>query len=169
VVGTTTVDLTVTNIYQAMFQLQTARNRPPFHCVLFPEQLNNFQNDLRGETGAVQFKDPTAEMLMAKGPGYAGTWSNINFWTSDQVPTANAGADSNGCMFASGAFGYKEASAAGYVRASGTEVVPVPEFSPAFIELQRIPASATTDAVYNYYDGVVELEDLRAVAIVTDR
>src|SRR3990167_1733608 len=32
-IGATTVDLTVTNIYQAMFQLQTARNRPPFYCV----------------------------------------------------------------------------------------------------------------------------------------
>jgi len=168
-VGASGVDLTVTNIYQAMFQLQTARNRPPFACVLFPEQMNNFQNDLRGESGAVQFQNATDAMLAAKGSGFAGSWHNINFWTSDQVPTANAGADSNGSMFAAGAFGYKEASAASMLRAAGSEIVPVPEFSPAFIELQRIPASGTTDAVYNYYDGVVELEDLRAVSIITDR
>lgn len=169
VVGATTLDLTVTNIYQAMFQLQTERNRPPFACVLFPEQFNNFQSDLRGESGAAAFQGATAEMLAAKGPGYSGTWNNVDFWTSDQVPTANGGADSNGCMFAAMAFGYKQASAAAYLRAAGSEIVPVPEFSPAFIELQRIPASGTTDAVYNYYDGVVELEDLRAVGIVTDR
>jgi len=168
-VGTTTVDLSVTNIYQAMFQLQTERNRPPFACVLFPEQLNNFQNDLRGESGAVQFEAASAAMLGAKGPGFAGSWHNIDFWSSDQVPTANAGADSNGCMFAAGAFGYKEASAAAMLRAAGSELVPVPEFSPAFIELQRMPAEATMDAVYNYYDGVVELEDERAVGIISDR
>lgn len=168
-VGTTTVDLTVTNIYQAMFTLQSARTQPPFACVLFPEQFNNFQNSLRGEAGASAFQAVTAQMLAAKGPGYAGSWNNIEFWTSDQVPDANGGADSNGAMFARGWFGYKEASAASMLRASGSEIVPVPEFSPAFIELQRIPASGVTDAVYNYYDGVGALQDAKAVAIITDR
>ena len=168
-VGATTVDLTVTTIYQAMFQLQNTRNRPPFACVLFPEQFNNFQNSLRGELGASAFQAATAAMLAAKGPGYSGSWNNIDFWTSDQVPTANLGADSNGCMFAAGAFGYKEASAAAMLRRAGTEIIPVPEFSPAFIELDRVAASGVMDAVYNYYDGVVELEDDRAVGVISDR
>ncbi len=168
-VGTTTVDLDVDDIRDAMFQLQTARNSPPFFCTLFPEQLNNFQQSLSGEGGAVQFEAATAGMIQAKGPGYAGNWHGIEFYSSDQVPTANAGADSNGCMWARGAFGYAEAAIAPMLSAAGVIKSAVPGNAVAWIEESRTPDLGTTDFTYNYYTGVVEIEDLRAVGIVTDR
>lgn len=171
-VGATTVDLSVTNIYQAMFQLQLARNpnQPGGPCcVLHPQQFNDFQESLRSEAGAVQFQAATDAMLFFAAPGFAGMWHGISFFTADQVATANAGADRQGAMFTMGAFGYKEASAQQFLRRdAGSAFLPVPEFSPAFIELVRTPASALFDAVFNYYVGVVEVEDLRAVSITTD-
>lgn len=171
-VGATGVDLSVTNIYQAMFQLQLNRNpQEPGGpcCVLHPQQFNDFQESLRGEAGAVQFQAATDRMLYFGAPGFYGEWHGLSFWTSDQVPTVNAGADRGGAMFTHGCFGYKEASAAQFLRRdAGSAFLPVPEFSPAFIELVRTPASALFDAVFNYYAGVVEIEDLRGVEIITD-
>jgi len=168
-VGTTTVDLSVDDIYDAIFQLQNESNEPPFFVTLYPEQFNNFMNSLRGEGGANQFKADTAMMMGAKPPGFKGVWNNVQFWTSDQVPTANGGADSAGCMWSLGAFGYVEGNVAPMLKNAGSLKETVPERSPAWIEFQRDPASGLTDVVGNYYTGVVENEDLRACAIITDR
>jgi len=168
-VGTTTVDLSVDDIYDAMFQLHTTLNQPPFFCTLYSEQINNFQSSLRGEGGANQFKAVTAEMLSAKGPGFVGSWNGVDFWSSDQVPTANGGADSAGCMWSMGAFGYKEAAVASMLQQGGSVISSVPAESAAWIEVQRSPDTGSTIYVYNYYTGVVEIEDDRACAIITDR
>ena len=168
-VGATGVNLSVTNIYSAMFQLHLTLNKPPFYCVLHPQQTNDFINDLRGEQGAVAFEAASVEMLAARGPGFYGGWHGIEFWMSDQVPLVNAGADRGGAMMGAGAFGYKEASAAAMLRQdAGSAFAPVPEYSPAFIEIQRNPGTGITEALYNYYVGVVELEDDRGVEIITD-
>ena len=169
-VGTTTVDLTVSDIYSAMFQLQSTLNEPPFDCVLHQVQLNDFQTDLRGETGASAFSPATNAMLGAKPPGFVGTWNNIRFWTCDQVPTANAAADRNGAMFGPSAYGYLEASVAGMLSADGSRIAPitVPEGSHVFVEFARQSAEAMSQYTANYYVGVVEMEDDRGVAIITD-
>lgn len=168
-VGATTVDFDVDLAYDGMFALQTARNRPPFFACVYPEQLNNFQSSLRGEGGAAQFEAATAGLLHAKGPGYAGSWHGIEWYTSDQVPTANGGADSNGCMWAYGAFGFKEASIAPMLSQAGIVRSAVPEHAAAWIEEFRTAANGLTTYVTNYYVGVVELEDARAVGLISDR
>ena len=169
-VGTSGVDLTVTNIYSAMFQLQLTLNEAPYDCILHQQQLQDFQTDLRGESGASAFSPATNEMLGAKPPGFVGTWNNIRFWQNDQVPTANGAADRNGAMIGPAAFGYLEASVAGMLAADGSRIAPisVPEGSPVFIEFQRLPNEAMSNWVGNYYVGVVEMEDDRGVGIITD-
>ena len=167
-VGASGVDLTVTNIFQAKFQLQTTRNTPRFACVLHPVQMHDFETDLRGETGPLQWISASPEMLRAKGPGFAGSWLNIDFYTSDQVATANGGADRQGAMFAPGFAGFKEASARNLTQNAGTQMLGVSPFAPAWIEISRTPSTGVEEFNYNYYTGVAEIEDNRAVDVTTD-
>jgi hypothetical protein len=167
-VGTTTVNLDVDDIYDAMFQLTASLAQPPFYCVLYPVQYTDFQSSLRGEGGAVQFQSATADMLNLRGPGFKGTWNNIEFWTSDTVPTANAGADSNGAMYSKAAFTYAEAD----IVAALAPYVPkyeTPMGLKILVEEERDARKGMTDIIGHYYPAVSEALDGAGVGIVTDR
>lgn len=164
-VGTSGADMTVTDFQDAIFQLQNTRNAPPFIAVIHPQQLNDLQKDIRSESGVLQFHAPSAEMLQAKGPGFAGNYMGVDIYTSDQV-TASGG-NRLGCMFSRGAFGYREASIGALPVAD--RLVGVPGAARAAIELERDGAAGLTRYIYHYYVGVVEIEDDRAVQIATDQ
>jgi len=169
-VGTTTVDLVVDDVYDADFQLTSSNVGAERACVLYPEQINNFIESLRGETGTVQFQDATAEMLAAKGPGFAGRWKGIDFWQSDSVNAANTNADSAGAMFGPGCFSYTMGPAsrilsAGHV-ATDDIIVNTGDF---FIERNRDSTNGMSALIGNFYPAVVESEDARGVGIITDR
>lgn len=169
-VTTTGVDLTVDGIYDCMYTLQLANVPSPYHCVLYTQQWNDFQDSLRGETGAQQFQPATAEALAAKGPGYKGTWNGIEFYVSDTVTAVGGGADSCGCMFGMGAFARTEADL-GKV-APFMAGFPLDGLS-AYIEILR-PSDANggmgaTRMVIHVYPAVAIAENARAVKIVTDR
>lgn len=167
-VGTTTVNLDVDDIYDAMFQLTASLAQPPFYCVLYPVQYTDFQSSLRGEGGAVQFQSATADMLALRGPGFKGTWNNIEFWTSDTVTTANAGADSAGAMYSKAAFAYAEAD---IVQALSPYVpkFEAPEGLKILVEEERDGRQGRTDLIGHYYPAVSEALDGAGVGIITDR
>jgi hypothetical protein len=164
-VGTTTVDLTMDDIYAAIFQLEGAVNNPPFSAVLFPTQWTDLQESLRSEGGAVQFMPATAEALQIHGQGYKGRFLGIDFYTSDLVPTANAGADSAGFMMAQGGIAYAEASARGIMPGA----VMAPAQSPIYAEFDRVADPGLSRIVAHAFLGVSVGEDDRGVAIITDR
>jgi hypothetical protein len=158
--------LTFTDLLQAQFALQTSRVPAPYACVLFPHQHNNLQSSLRGEGGPLQFQGATAEMIAAKGPGYAGSLGNIDYWTSDQVPADST--DRVGCLFGAGAFAFREADARAALAANpnmAPMAMTIPAGSPIFVEFERNADTASTEIVYNYYFGVSEQEDARAQGI----
>ena len=165
VVGTTTVDLTMDDIFAAIFQLEQTVNNPPFACVLFPTQFTDMQESLRSEGGAVQFHAPTAEMLAAKGQGYKGQFLGVDFYTSDMVPTANAGEDSAGWMGSGGAIAYVEASAQGVM--PGATMAPAQ--SPVYAEFDRVADPGLSKIIAHAFVGVGISEDNKGVAIITDR
>jgi len=167
-VGTTTVDLTVDDIYSAQYQL-TASSVPggSASCVLYPTQLTDFQNSLRSEGGAVQWESASADMLAAKGPGYSGRWHGIDFFSSDSVPTANAGADSAGAMFNPRGVVFAEASAAASM--PGSVAAAIPAGSPVYAEFSRQADPGLSSLVAHAFVGVALAEDGAGVSIITDR
>jgi len=167
-VGTTTVNLDVDDIYDAMFQLTASLAQPPFNCVLYPVQFTDFQGSLRGETGATQFTGPTNDMLALKGTGFKGSWNGVDFWADNSVPTANAGADSAGAMYSQACFAYTEAD---IVAALGQHTMrfEAPDGLKILVEEERDGRKGRTDLIGHYYPAVSEALDGAGVAILTDR
>tara|TARA_R110001599_G_scaffold3406_3_gene18810 strand:- start:589 stop:1503 length:915 start_codon:yes stop_codon:yes gene_type:complete len=166
-VGASGSDLTMQNIYDAQFQLNSSSATGPYACVLHPVQMNDFRNALRGETGATQFFAPQAEMLATKGPGFQGTFNGIEFHQSDSVETVNAGADRNGAMFDSGCFAYTMGNVSriqGHIPASNV----ILDAGQVLVELVRDGYGGQSAAVAHMYPAVAEVEDARGVGIITD-
>jgi len=164
-VGTSGVDLSVDDMYDAQFTLNSASAQPVYTAVLHPVQMNDFRSSLRGETGAMQFSPASAEQLATKGPGFQGAWNGINFWQSDQV--SSSGGNRLGCMFAEGAFAYSEAPVSllqGHIPADRV----IMNAGELLIELTRDAAHAETQAMAHYYPAVALCEQARAVEIATD-
>ena len=166
-VGATGTDLSVDNIYDAQFQLNSSSAMAPYACVLHPVQMNDFRSSLRTESGAMTFNAPTAEMLATKGAGFQGSWNGIEFWQSDSVETVNAGADRNGAMFDSGCFAYTLGNVSriqGHIPASNV----ILDAGEVLVELVRDGYGGQSAAVAHMYPAVAEVEDARGVGIITD-
>lgn len=164
-VGTTGVDLSVDDIYDAQFALNDNAAQGPYSCVLAPVQMNDFRSSLRGEAGAMQFSPATAEQLATKGPGFQGTWNGINFWQSDQV--ASSGGNRLGCMFADGCFSYSEAPVSllqGHIPADRVML----DAGELLVELIRDATHGETAALAHYYPAVAIAENARGCEIITD-
>tara|TARA_R100000808_G_scaffold22807_1_gene49916 strand:+ start:1733 stop:2641 length:909 start_codon:yes stop_codon:yes gene_type:complete len=164
-VGSSGVDLTVDDVYAAVFQLETTVNNPPFSAVLYPTQWTDLQESLRSEGGAVQFMPATAEALKIHGQGYKGSFLGVDWYTSDLIPDANGGADSAGFMMAAGGLAYAEASAQGALPGA----IMAPSASPVYAEFDRVADPGLSRIVAHAFLGLSIGEDNRGVAIITDR
>ena len=164
-VGTSGADLTLDDVVDATQTLMRANNTDSLYAMLHGQQMSDLQNSLRGEGGALSFSAPTAEMIAAKGKGFAGSYLGVDFWINNRVATANSGADRAGCMWSRGAFGYAEAThPLSSLRGSvNPEVV-----SPVLIEFERAGTSGLNTVIASAFLGVAMIEDARAVKIVTD-
>ena len=166
-VGTTTVDLDVDTIYDALFQLNNNSASGPYTAVLHPEQMNDFRQSLRSETGAIQFREATAEALQTRGPWFQGEFMGIRFYQSDSVTKVNANADYAGAMFVDGCFAYTMAP----VRALQSYIPQdniIVDANEILVELDRDAGNAMSTCIANMYPAVVEAEDLRGVEIISD-
>ena len=166
-VGTTTVNLDVDTIYDALFQLNNSNASGPYTAVLHAEQMNDFRQSLRSETGAIQFREATAETLQARGPGYQGDFLGIRFYQSDSVTKVNANADWAGAMFVDGCFAYTMAP----VRALQSYIPEdniLVDAGEVLVEMERDASNAMSTCIANMYPAVVEVEDLRGVEIISD-
>lgn len=164
-VGTSGADLTLDDIVDATQTLMRANNTDSLYAMLHGQQMSDLQNSLRGEGGALSFSAPTAEMIAAKGKGYAGSYLGVDFWVNNRVATANAGADRAGCMWSRGAFGYAEAT---HPLSSLRGSVNPQVVSPVLIEFERAGTSGLNTVIASAFLGVAMVEDARAVKIVTD-
>ncbi len=163
--GTSGSDMTVDDWYDAQFTLTVASVPGTYACVLHPRQLADFQESLRAEGGAIQFREATADMLAIKGQGFAGSFNGVDIYPSATVPTANSGADRAGGMWGRGAVGYRELSLR---RIRGAGELLMPAGSPIVTEFERDASNALTTLVHNYYVGLAIIEDGRGVSIITD-
>lgn len=163
--GTSGADLTLDDVIDAMQTLMKANNTDGLYCMLHGQQMADLQNSLRGEGGALSFAAPTAEMIAAKGKGYAGSYLGVDFWVNNRVATANGGADRAGCMWSRGAFGYAEAThPLSALRGSVNPQI----VSPVVVEFERAGTSGLNTVIASAFLGVAMVEDARACKIVTD-
>lgn len=168
-VGTSGVNLSVSNFFSAKYALNLTYNGPGLAAILHPQQVNDLEESIRGEGGAMQYRQDAQMMLNAKSTGYIGTFLGVDIYQSGRVATANAGADRCGAMISKGAFAYTmgmvERILAARMLNPGDVIASSPEM---FIELKRDADNAQSWLIANMYPSVAEQEDLRGVKIVTD-
>ena len=160
-VGSSGVDFSVDNWFDALFTLELNNNEGPFTALLHPQQLADLQDSLIAEAGAMQFMPAYAELLQVKGQGYSGQFLGVDIYKSSRV--TEAGGNKEGGMWGAGAIGFAE----GTPNIAYGDVVR-PAASPLVVEFDRLASSATTSVVGHYYLGVAVIEQSRLVGIVTD-
>ena len=162
--GTTGVALTVDDIYDAIFLLNSASNAGPYTAVLHPTQYNHFISSLRAEVGAAQFAPSTAEMLASRGPGYRGSWMGVDFYVSDSVDTT--GVDRTGAIFGEGAIAYamgNVSAIAGQIPAGNL----IADAGEMLVELDRSADDGVTSVYSTIVMGISMAENARGCEILS--
>jgi hypothetical protein len=169
VVGVTGSTMSVDTFSDGLAQLEIEGNGGKIHAVLAPKAFTQFQDDLRSEGGSAQWQPATEAMLSndpnGVGYGYKGDWRGVSVWSVDSV--TDDATDFASCMYQEQAFSYMEGvpNEETQAAAPGSYMALTPEGAPIFVEFERDAKKATTTVVGNYYVGVVEQEDLRAVRL----
>ena len=165
--GTAGVNLSVDDVYDGIFTLTSALNAGPYTMVLHPTQYNDWISSLRSETGAAQFSPATAEMLGSKGPGYRGSWLNLDVYVSDSVDNNGAGS-LQGAMFGSGAIAYSMAPVAQMAGAIPSANILV-NAGDLLVEIDRTASDGVSAAYAHMYMGVSLAEQGRGCEILSDQ
>lgn len=163
-VGSTTADMSIDYLYDGQFQLNLERASGPYFCVLKPKAFNELQASIRGETGAIQYVPATAEMLVAKGPGYKGSINGIEVWDHNSVDTDGGGTYYHNAMYARGAFAYTEMPVDSVTSQLPPQVFRI-DAGNVLIVHEYDADNGITEVIGSYFPAVVEAEDLRAVEI----
>lgn len=162
-------DLTVDTLMSALYAFTLARNGGKADFVGAPICVNHLLASMEGLGGSGQW-NPATEAIQALSdswPGYGlrGEWRGIRVWDVDSVVTN--GAYKENCLLSRSCFGFKEGIPSELARYAGpgSFVKAAPNGAPIFVEFQRIARAGGTDVVGNYYVGISELEDARAVLV----
>lgn len=167
-IGTSGVDLSVDNWFDAFYALNLALNPASgLASVLHQQQVNDLIESTRAETGALQFRTDTQGLLTAPGVGFAGQFLGVQIYQADSV--SSSGGNRRGGMFSGGCFSYTLGSVAkaqaGQLINPADLLVATPEL---FVERDRDSANGITKLLLNFYPAVAEAEDARGVLISTD-
>tara|TARA_R100001510_G_C7633868_1_gene192358 strand:- start:214 stop:1149 length:936 start_codon:yes stop_codon:yes gene_type:complete len=165
VAGTALVPLSTDDVYDGCFELTEALNSGRATLVLHPIQYNDFISSLRSETGAAQFLPATAELLGQRGPGFKGSWMNLDVYVSDSVGTNGAGSYQGG-LYTPGAIAYSLAD----VASMGVHVPAANVLMNAgelLVELDRTAADGVSAAYATMFLGVSIAENARGVEILS--
>lgn len=152
-VGSTTVDLAVTDLLSAIYTLEAADAPKPYVGVLHPVQINDIRLALESNANAPFSSEGIRAGTNELGPagnGSAGSWFGLDFYFSTNVPTANAAADRAGGIFSRN-------YALGMVEKWANKMVPM--YWPPIRGWVLVSTA-------NY--GVFEIEDSAGVGVVTD-
>ena len=163
-VGSSGVDMSVDDFYDAMFQLESESNNGEFYCILHPQQLSDLRDSLRSESNnALAFSPATEDMLAIKGQGFAGRFGGVDIFKSSYVNEVTG--DKVGAMMSRGGIAY----AVGTPRPlAGAGVEIRPAGTPVVVAFQRDESKGLTEVMGHLYCGAAITEDARIVKIVTD-
>lgn len=165
-VGSTSVDMSSDDWFNAKFTLTQNSVPGPYVAVLYPVQVTDLQNDIRAEGGPWQHLAATQDILARYGVGVVAVLDGVPIVSSTMVTSVAAGADSSGAMFGVGCFGYAEGTPRA-IRGAGEVLYAAG--TPLYTELERDASATLTKVVHNAFIGFTEIEDLRGVEIATDR
>ena len=168
-VGTSCVNLSANDFFSGIYTLNLANNPQQISAVLHNVQINDLIESMRGEGGAIQFREDVQAMFKNPGVSFRGDMLGVKIYQSDKVRLANANADRQGCMFSQGAFAYTLGDIDALLASDAINPQDVIMRSPEmFIERNRDAANGMTSLILNMYPGVAEAEDARAVKVTTD-
>lgn len=164
-VGTSGVDMSTDDFFDAKFALQLLSVPGRYFCLLHPRQMADLEESIRSEAGPVQFIVATQEMLNAKGQGFQGSWLGIDIFASSDVSAA--GGNFEGGMWGPGALAYKTGvvDARSFIGTSGVVV----QQGEVLVEIGRIIGGGRVRIVGDAHFGISVIEQNRLVGIVTDQ
>lgn len=163
-VGTSGVDMSADDAYDAVYTLEIASVPGPWFAVIAPRQTADLQESLRAETGPAQFIQATQDMLSIKGQGFVGRFLNVDWFHDANITTA--GGNREGFMGGYGCIEYATGTMVPLVGSSG--VVIAPAGSPVVVEVIRDAKTGLTIPVGTAFAAVSVAEQARMVGIVTD-
>ena len=161
-VGTSGVDMSADDHYDAIFELELDDVPGPFFGVLHPRQWADLQESLRAEGGAAAFQDATFEALQIKGPGFVGSLNGVDLYKSARVNAS--GGNRLGFYWGLGAMGYRTGTP---IPGEGSSLRVV---GPGLaVEIDRNGSAGLTEVLGHGYMGMAVLEDNRGCLISTDQ
>lgn len=163
-VGSTGVNFTVQNFFDASALLDTNDVQGTPLAILHSRQWNDFRDALMDETGVLHVIPATAEQVQMRGSGFKGNYAGIDVFVSNQCATANSGADRDGMMFGRGAVLWASGRHKPSVGLVGMDI----NGGEVRLEFERDGKAAEETFITNRNLGVGEGIDLAGVRITTD-
>lgn len=160
--GSSGVNLTIQQFFDAGTYLEINNVQGPFLCVLHARQWGDLRDAIRTATGLVEWQPASAAAQEIMGTGYKGRLWGVDVFVNNQVPTANSGADRAGGMFGRGGILWADASIPRDPAAIEINA------GKATLELSRDADAALTSCITNFYCGAAEGEDARIASLTTD-
>lgn len=150
-VGTTTVNITLANILDAIYTLEAAdaASLGSLVGVLHPRQTGDLRTELEADAASLYTSKSDGSISKANA-GYFGSWFGVDLFQSTNVPTANAAADRAGGIFVRD-----------YALGMATKWM-------ARVETMRWPSIRGWVLVATAMYGVGEVEDSAGVEVTTD-
>jgi hypothetical protein len=171
-VGATGVNYSADNMMEAIALLEVGNVQGQLMSLLHGRQNADLREDLANASGgALQWYPPTVEQLgAANGRGYRGRFLEVDMFSSNQVKTANAGADRAGAIFGRGALLWGDMS---LNSESDDQLIlggagPGGRTGTVMFERQRAAAKGQTQYVTHRYLGASLGIDEAGVSVITD-
>jgi multisubunit Na+/H+ antiporter MnhF subunit len=164
-VGTSGVDMSATDWFSAQQTLNTRRAEGRTIFLGHTVQFNDLQSSLRTEVGPWQLRQDVQDMLGIKGANFKGFLNGIEIWNSDQIVTANAGADRSGAMFIFGGLAYAEGSPDPVTLGGGRIMAPG---GTVYTSVDLDGDKAEVAIITNYFCAVSVSEADKGVKVITD-
>lgn len=158
-------DMTVDDLYDAIFQLNLNNAIGQPTAVLRHNSFNEFVSSLRGETGALQYVPAVAAMFNAGGPGYKGSLLGVDIISTEQV-IEDTNVNQN-FLFVPGALVYTYA-AVGKVLPFVTPSMGVSSDAMSFVTMEWGAGKSSLTIIGNHYPAVSLADQNKIVGILTD-
>lgn len=168
-VGSTGVALTVDTVYAGIFALRKALVEGKIDLVTHATGITQFMASLRGETATpLQIAPETQGALSNDGSGNVQfEWMGVKFRSHASVPKINANADYSGYMSSPLAIAYTEAPVSNFLRANSFNPQTVAGEEAVIAQDLSTEAKGSRSFICHFYPGVAEMEDARAVQLVS--
>lgn len=151
-VGTAEDPFTVADFYAATALLEMNTVQGPYVALLHNRANGQFRQGLRTESGPMQWREPTAELLELRGESYKGSFLGVDIFTTDYIPTVNGGASLANGMWGRGAVIWADATIPEDVGGGSDRHY----LGKVMVEFDRDSARGLKAVTTNFYFGVAK-------------